>query len=498
MIVRQKDIEILMQSDKVLYYKLELLDKNMKVLDSLEGDLISDNISIDSSSSIRRTYNCTLFVKDDTLLLKRDSKIFFDKLIRPYIGILHQRSNTVQWYLLGTFLYTELNYQYNATTKELNLTCLDMMSLLDDSRYGQVSDYKRTILANTDAREVIINLLQEVGITKYFIEFNINGHSLGSFKIPYDLVFEAGTTIYTILKELVDLYSGTQMFFSVDGVFTISRIPTNKNEINTLNDDVLQPLLIDEQVTTSLSSVYNHVIVWGKLLSVDYYTQKITSSNGVYYANVVTSKLDETTNESVETEYNSLENFDTFALKIPSTNIEYQMININNLGNKPIVDIEGNNLIANYLEANTDYIFKYREESDDFLYCGQYQCYGEAFLTNDVNSKSEFAVIDKDSDFAIEVIGDRLKIISGSEAENIYTDSLCSMRARFELYNSSNLQDSLSLSIMAIPFLDINQKVIFTSNITNQTHEYIITNITCDYSTFQMNLSLSRFYPDYI
>ena len=36
-IVKQKDIEILMQSDKELYYKLELLNENMKVVDLIEG-----------------------------------------------------------------------------------------------------------------------------------------------------------------------------------------------------------------------------------------------------------------------------------------------------------------------------------------------------------------------------------------------------------------------------------------------------------------------------
>ena len=47
-IVRQQDIEILMQSDKTLFYKLELLNKDMRTIDLVEGNLISDNISINS------------------------------------------------------------------------------------------------------------------------------------------------------------------------------------------------------------------------------------------------------------------------------------------------------------------------------------------------------------------------------------------------------------------------------------------------------------------
>ena len=43
--VTQKDIELLMQSNKELFYKLELLNQDLKVIDTLEGNLISDNIS---------------------------------------------------------------------------------------------------------------------------------------------------------------------------------------------------------------------------------------------------------------------------------------------------------------------------------------------------------------------------------------------------------------------------------------------------------------------
>lgn len=496
-IVTQKDIELLMQSDKTLFYKLELLNDNMKVLDVIEGNLINDSISIDSSSSIRRTYNCTLFVENSTFVLNRESKIWFDKLIKPYIGIIHQRTKTIHWYCLGTFLYTDLNYLYNEAEKSLSLTCLDMMCLLDDSRKGQLPDYKRTIKAKTDARTVIIDLLKEAGITKYFIEFNINGNSVSTFQIPYDMTFEAGTTVYNAISEIINLYAGTQMYFD-NGTFIISRIPTSKNEINILIDDIIQPILIDEQITTSLSSVYNHIKIYGKQNEPNYYTKEVTCSNNIYYANVVTSKLDENTGESTNIVYDGYDNFDVFALRIPETNAENQMININNLGDKLIVDSDGKTLKENYLDANSDCIFRYREDTDDFLYIGQYQCIGEAFLTNDILNKSEYAVIDETSDFSIEKIGDRLKILSGSDYDNIYTNSLCNQRARKELYDVTNMQDSLSISIVAIPWLDVNMKVQFTSKITKQTHEYIITSINCDYSTYQMQVQLSRFYPDYI
>lgn len=67
-IVTQKDIEVLMQSDKTLFYKLELLNEDLKVVDLIEGNLISDNISISADSDIRRTYTCELVVTDSTFV----------------------------------------------------------------------------------------------------------------------------------------------------------------------------------------------------------------------------------------------------------------------------------------------------------------------------------------------------------------------------------------------------------------------------------------------
>lgn len=497
-IVTQKDIEVLMQSDKTLYYKLELLNEDMKVLDCIEGNLISDNISINADSDIRRTYNCEMIVKDSTFNLGKNNYIWFDKLIRPYIGILHQRTQEVTWYLLGTFLYTDMNYSYDITTNSLSITCLDMMCLLNDTRNGQLDAYERIIQAGTDARTVIISLLNEVGITKYYIEFNQNEKMLSTFQIPYDLKYSAGTTAYTIIKDIVSLYAGTQMYFDLYGTFVICRIPTGENEQVVLNDEIIQPILINEQMSTSFSSIYNRIEIWGKINEPDYYSKEVTYSNGVYYCNVIVHKLDEDTGEYKELEYDSLDNFDEFSFKIPSTNANPQYININNLGNIPIHNDKGEFLPMNYLTANTDCVFRYRKESNDFLYIGQYQCHSECYLTNNINDTSENAVIDPDSEYSIEMIGDKLKVLSGSDIDKIYTNGLCLQRAHLELYNATNRQNNLNMSTIAIPFLDVNQLIEFTSNSNKNKCQYLINNISCSYANFQMSINASRYYPNYI
>lgn len=497
-IVTQKDIELLMQSDKTLYYKLELLNEDMKVLDCIEGHLISDSLSISADSDVRRTYNCQLLVTDSTFDIGYDKRIWFDKRIRPYIGILHQRTKKIIYYLLGTFLFTEANYNYDSTTHTLSLTCNDMICLLNGVRSGNLNSYKRTILAGTDARTVIIDLLKEVGITKYLIEFNQNGKILSTFQIPYDMTYNAGMNAYQIIKDIVDLYPGTQMYFDINGTFIINKIPTGENEQIVLNDEIIQPILISEQLNTSFSNIYNHIEIWGKINEPDYYSKEVSVSNNVYYSTIVTSKLNEDDNSYVDIYYDKYDNFDMFALRIPATNKENQQININSLGNIPIHNDEGKSLPANYLDANTDCIFRYRENENDFLYIGQYQCHAECYLTNNINDKNEYAVIDETSEYSIEKIGAKLKVLSGGDYDKIYTNSLCHQRCKYELYNAINKQENLTINTIAIPWLDTNQLIEFTLNSTNKTNKYLINNISCNFADFTMSINANRYYQNYI
>ena len=223
---------------------MELLNKDLRVIDYLEGNLISDNISISADSDIRRTYNFEIAVSDSSFIIGEDKKIWFDKRVRPYIGMKLERTKEMIWYCLGTFLYTTENYNYDPTTRKLSVTCEDMMCLLNDSRNGQLDSYTRTIEQGSDARGVVIALLSEMGINKYYIEFNRNNEAISTYEYPYKKTYNAGTTAYTIIKDIVDMYAGTQMYFDLDGTFVISKIPTSANEITVLNDEIIQPLLI--------------------------------------------------------------------------------------------------------------------------------------------------------------------------------------------------------------------------------------------------------------
>jgi len=116
-IIQQRDIDIIRQSERVLYSKVELLNHNFKIIDSIEGNLIKDSYSVDAESAIRRTYNLELHVSDSSFLIGADKKIWIDRYIKPYVGIRYLRTNEIVWYLMGTFAFNDTNSSYDKPTK---------------------------------------------------------------------------------------------------------------------------------------------------------------------------------------------------------------------------------------------------------------------------------------------------------------------------------------------------------------------------------------------
>ena len=90
----QQDIEILKQGSKELYSRVELLNRNKKILANIEGDFISDSISIDAESDIRRTYSCEMHFSKSNWSNASKYKLMTYYIV-PYVGIKHIRMNEI-------------------------------------------------------------------------------------------------------------------------------------------------------------------------------------------------------------------------------------------------------------------------------------------------------------------------------------------------------------------------------------------------------------------
>lgn len=138
--INNNDIELIKQKSQCKYIKIELLDKKTKVvLENISGELIDDSGTIDNTSNNRRTYNANFFIRNSTFLVDSNNKIWLDKYIRVYSGLLNQQNKEVVYYLIGTFVISEAGYSYNSTDNTLSLTLLDKMALIDGTLGGIIN-----------------------------------------------------------------------------------------------------------------------------------------------------------------------------------------------------------------------------------------------------------------------------------------------------------------------------------------------------------------------
>ena len=95
---------------------------------------------------------------------------------------------------MGIFAFSTGSYSYDATTKELSLSCVDRMAELTGDLNGKVSGLSTTIPAGSNIRNSLISTVTQIGkISKYRID------DVGQ-TVPYDLEFNTGANTFDIIK----------------------------------------------------------------------------------------------------------------------------------------------------------------------------------------------------------------------------------------------------------------------------------------------------------
>lgn len=463
MVITQRDKNIVNQSAKQLFVTVELLNKDMKVVDVIEGKLISDSFSIDANSGVRRTYSMELVVTDNTMLVGEDKLIWMDKYIRPYVGIKELRTGEIVKYLKGTFTILDGNYSYDATTNTLSLSCSDLMSELNGDRNGVLKDAIK-YAEDVSVRELIVNLLAETNVKKYILS------DLDNVLTPYEMEFDVNQTYYDVLNELISLFSYYEMFFDLEGTFIIQKIPHQDIENTVLTADFISPLVISEGMNTSFKEIYNRVVIWGQQLEPDYSASKCTYDSSI---NTYVPVYD------IE-DLTSVKDFKLYSMYIPQTNKADSKLTIAGT-TAYITDDKGVHLPPGTL-AETYNVFKYRKVNNDFYWLGEAQVYAESEETNTL------------SPFHKSKIKEVKKVFTGDEYSKIYSNSLAQDRADYELYHACRLQENVNINMIDIPWLDVNWLIEYQSYITKDTKRYVIKQINGSTTGGTIDVSMVLFY----
>lgn len=510
--VQQSDIKLLQQRVKTVYTKIQLLNAKFMVIDEIQGVFLDGSISTDAGSDVRNTFDATILVKDKSYITAETSRIWIDKHVRAFVGFLNQRTGEVVWYSKGVYNFNDNSFTYDATTRILKVSCLDLVSTLNGTLGGTLIGSETQIPKGSEIRDAIIKTVTQLGqCSSYRIGYQ-------NETVPYDMKWDTGSTVWDMLTELRDLYYSYEMFF--DGAtFVCQRVPMDNGEPVVLDNTVFDDCVISESLTNSFSEVKNVIEVWGETTKSNYYSDNSSYENGVYTFRVTGASV------------TSSKKFSFLAPQTNETGCKIQIINTvtdPNTGAKSDVTYgpftlyrsalsdtgEDAAIAAGTMEKGKYYVVQYKKENkvEKLIFVGQTQVHAMTRLVSTkptaeqaAADKANFAcdnigyVVNPDSPFTIDKIGERIKVCSGGDYEKIYTDELALQRAEYELYVGSRLTDSISVECILIPWLDVNQKVSYTAHMADvqEPRQYMINSINFDLGGGTMTVKMARFYPYY-
>lgn len=547
MILEQEDLTLVLQQSSYITNKIkvEVLDNNKQIIDTLEG-IVSGTVSINGESDVRRT--CSLTVQPtlrDPIRLSKDSLLWLNKDIRVFVGLYNTRTKEYKYYPMGYYMYTNTSGTYNATTNQLSISCSDFVAKLDGTKNGQVGALVTKVPAyeeNPDTGEVIkYNIIRDVviqiltqlgGIKDYRVDdigeykglpdynenyeqYRINNPLWNT--VPYDQEFSAGCSVFSILSTFRDLYPNYEMFFDENNNFIYQLKPMCYEDNIYLDNDFIQRVLISENTSVDMSTVRNVCEVWGQTFETDYYNEEVTYSNNVYSC-------------TIQGYGDSYGNGEVISLKIPQDNQASCQININGLGNVVVCD-EDSDLPINegLLKAGNVYSFRVknrRENKQDILkmyLLGQWQVHAINVLTDGTKSADtitgtdgkeyikysksyfkylyncnsvEFNIV-PNSPFTVQKLGVILDVKTGNEYDNITSDSLALVRAEYENWKNCRLTDNITITTSLLPFMDVNKKITYKPSDSDDVRQYIVNSVSHDFSGNTTTIQMYRFYPLY-
>ncbi len=260
--VTQNQYSVLRQPVRKELVKISLLNEEDVIVDSFEGIAVDGSVSLSGESTYRRSGSITMiFDKKYNIIPSPSSKIWFNKRIKLEKGI-ESYSGEIVWFDLGRFAIQNISLNLDKAEKTLSCTLLDYMAFLDGTLGGTLT-HKTVIPLGTPINEAIKGVA--AGFGKVSIEkMEINSSPLVT---PYTIEKEAGAFAYDLIKELIDLYMGYDLYYDDNGYLIVERIRDTRNDPiveHFTGDD--KDLTLNENPSYDFSHVKNVIQVWGKQL----------------------------------------------------------------------------------------------------------------------------------------------------------------------------------------------------------------------------------------
>lgn len=253
------------QKVRTLHVLIYLLNFQLRKMAELSGIILDGStFSIDANSDIRRTCNLTIVPTSSDFDVSSEG-IWIDKYIQVQVGIEDFKTRKVNYTNMGIYLINNPTTTYNAQTHTLAISGIDMMAKLTGMRNGYLSGTQGGVSYKIPAGSNIKNAVKSTFALGGFDNILIKEFT-PTPTVPNDIIISVGNTIYSMLRELIDINSFYQMYFDVNGLPHVDKIPSGDNESVMVNDEIWSKTLIQYTRDISFEEVKNTIEVYGKTL----------------------------------------------------------------------------------------------------------------------------------------------------------------------------------------------------------------------------------------
>lgn len=466
--INQEDFNVVKQPFINKYLKLNVLNFNLSVVNEISGNLISFDVSVNADSDLRRSCSVSFVVTDSSFEPEPGNQVWLSNFIQPYVGYENIYTGEVQWYNQGIYLINTPTYFYDATNNTLSFQGLDLMSKLTGVRNGALPGVPTIIPQGSSVREAMIAAIKLAGFSKYVVNECTNTD--GSVQaVPYDIQVNQGGYVFDIIKQLRDILPNYQVYFDVNGVFHYDQIPSGDNDPVLIDDTLWNDVNMSDNITTDFESVKNYIEVYGKSHTVNYFPSATSVSGGVL--NLTIAGYTETAGNMIGF--------------VPTTNIATSAyVKVNNGTARKLVDSAGNGVKS--LDKDVYYVAVY-QSNNTYLFLGHQQA--QAIATDD-NPESPFYV-----DGSVGMIR---QVLSGGDYDNIMSDELALQRAKLEIYWKCRLNDSIALTCIPIPWVDVNILVSHAPKNSTRQKKYMVKSFNASYGdNTTMTINAISYYAYY-
>jgi hypothetical protein len=488
--------------------KLEVLDYDFYVVDEISGLVETASFTVDADSDIRRTCNISMMLRDkfsnnqlyEAEYWNAGNPFWFDKYLRINLGIQDILTGEVVWNNQGIYLINSPSISYSAEDNTLSFEGVDLMAKLTGLRNGNLEGLDYVVPVGTKISTAMVDLIAQQGFNKYIIL------DPPQATVPYEIKISAGSTSYDVLSELRDINPNWEIFFDVDGVFYFQEIASNFTSETSptpfVDNETLQQLYMNYELETSFEDVKNYVEVYGGTNATNHTTTAVVSDSQVnvtldmsiadmtadyIYDFLITIGEATGTPVALTTKVDTIVIVDSASISVGTITLSSNPIKYTNWDYivRVVKSVTGD-LTLTYLGYKQPFGMAWVEDATSPFYVG------EPVSSSTGNTETS----PTDAEWSKPEFKRQVRIVlSGSDYDNIYSNDLAMERAKYELYLRSYKNDNISLEILPIYWLDVNQVIEFQLPNETKPDYWLIKEISTDFDVDgTQSITATRYY----